>query len=61
MASKKEKPKSGDVLFVPLNKLKKSPKNVRKTPRMVAHSRAATDVIRPVSARSFRQVSYENR
>ena len=24
MASKKETPKSGDVLFVPLNKLKKS-------------------------------------
>jgi ParB family chromosome partitioning protein len=36
MASKKEKPKSGDVLFVPLNKLKKSPKNVRK----VSHTKA---------------------
>jgi ParB family transcriptional regulator, chromosome partitioning protein len=32
MASKKRTPKSGDVLFVPLNNLKKSPKNVRQMP-----------------------------
>lgn len=36
MASKKEKPKSGDVLFIPLNRLKKSPKNARKTPHTKA-------------------------
>jgi ParB family transcriptional regulator, chromosome partitioning protein len=36
MASKKEKPKSGDVLFVPLHRLKKSPKNVRKVPHTKA-------------------------
>jgi ParB family transcriptional regulator, chromosome partitioning protein len=36
MASKKQTPKSGDVLFVPLNKLKKSPKNVRQMPHTKA-------------------------
>lgn len=36
MASKKNTPKSGDTLFVPLNKLKKSPKNVRKVPHTKA-------------------------
>jgi ParB family chromosome partitioning protein len=40
MASKKEKPKSGDILFVPLNRLKKSPKNVRKTPHTKAEIEA---------------------
>jgi ParB family chromosome partitioning protein len=38
--AKKEKPKSGDILFVPLNRLKKSPKNVRKTPHTKAEIEA---------------------
>jgi ParB family chromosome partitioning protein len=38
--SKKAKPKSGDVLFVPLNRLKKSPRNVRKTPHTKAEIEA---------------------
>jgi ParB family transcriptional regulator, chromosome partitioning protein len=38
--AKKEKPKSGDVLFVALNKLKKSPRNVRKTPHTKAEIEA---------------------
>ena len=40
MASKKNTPKSGDTLFVPLNKLKKSPKNVRKVPHTKAEIEA---------------------
>jgi ParB family chromosome partitioning protein len=40
MASKKETPKSGDVLFIPLNKLKKSPKNVRQMPHTKAEIEA---------------------
>lgn len=40
MVTKKGKPKSGDVLFIPLNKLKKSPKNVRKTPHTKAEIEA---------------------
>lgn len=31
-ARNKREPKSGDVIFVPLNRLKKSPRNARKTP-----------------------------
>jgi ParB family transcriptional regulator, chromosome partitioning protein len=38
--AKKEKPKSGDILFVPLNRLKKSPRNVRKTPHTKAEIEA---------------------
>jgi ParB family transcriptional regulator, chromosome partitioning protein len=38
--AKKEKPKSGDILFVPLNRLKKSSKNVRKTPHTKAEIEA---------------------
>jgi ParB family transcriptional regulator, chromosome partitioning protein len=38
--AKKEKPKSGDVLFVSLNRLKKSPRNVRKTPHTKAEIEA---------------------
>ena len=38
--AKKEKPTSGDILFVPLNRLKKSPKNVRKVPHTKAEIEA---------------------
>jgi ParB family transcriptional regulator, chromosome partitioning protein len=38
--AKKEKPKSGDILFVPLNRVKKSPRNVRKTPHTKAEIEA---------------------
>src|SRR5262249_25820531 len=40
MTSKNKKPKSGDVLFIPLNKLKKSPKNVRQMPHTKAEIEA---------------------
>jgi ParB family transcriptional regulator, chromosome partitioning protein len=36
MRSKKDKPTSGEILSIPLNKLKKSPKKVRKVPHRKA-------------------------
>lgn len=51
-------PENGAVLFVPLNKLKKSPRNARKTPHSEAHIEALSASI---AAKGSCKISWWNR